>query len=155
MKSKRKRDELQQLVYGAKKAIRGDSNDAKYDALVALVDYLKRVGPSAPKRWVVWKLAPDSDPEERYILTSPDGEIEHPLDLKFSSGTEACNFLVNNPQHDTEPKAEAVETEDGHVTISCAAYASLMTTLRRMGTHLDEATALRIAVFSILRGGVS
>jgi hypothetical protein len=55
--------------------------------------------------WIVWQLAPDSDPEERYILTSPDGQIEHPLNLKFSSGVEACNFLKNNPQHDSAASA--------------------------------------------------
>lgn len=66
----------------------------------------------APTFWVVWRLAPDSDPEERYILTSHDGEREHPLQIKFSSGVEACNFLSNNPQYDVPKSAATHEPED-------------------------------------------
>lgn len=50
--------------------------------------------------WVPWQLAPDSDPQQRFILTTADGEHEHPAGFKFSSGVEACNFLANNPEVD-------------------------------------------------------
>jgi hypothetical protein len=29
-----------------------------------------------PGNWVAWQLAPDSDPQERHIATTEDGEIE-------------------------------------------------------------------------------
>jgi hypothetical protein len=59
----------------------------------------KTEGQLARTVWDAWQLAPDSDPAMRYILTSPDGEVEHPLNLKFSSAAEARNFLTNNPQY--------------------------------------------------------
>src|SRR4051812_3580578 len=29
-----------------------------------------------PGNWVAWQLAPDSDPQERHIVTTEDGEVE-------------------------------------------------------------------------------
>jgi len=29
-----------------------------------------------PEPWAVWRLAPDSDPEERFIVVGPDGESQ-------------------------------------------------------------------------------
>lgn len=67
------------------------------------------VFPALAAFWVPWQLAPDSDPEQRFILTTADGEREHPAGVKFSSSVEAYQFLKNNPQVDT---ARAVQQSD-------------------------------------------
>ncbi|MGH3428239.1 MAG: hypothetical protein ACRDQZ_11855, partial [Mycobacteriales bacterium] len=40
-------------------------------------------------KWIPWKLAPDSDPKERFILVSEDGETEHPDGRKYDTIVEA------------------------------------------------------------------
>ena|ERR1043165_1718370 len=41
-----------------------------------------------PGNWIVWQLAPDSDPQERHIVTTEDGE------------TEVCGLIEND--HDAK-----------------------------------------------------
>lgn len=46
-------------------------------------------------RWVPWQLAPESDPDQRFILvSSEDDGIEHPDNQKFDSAEKATEYAI-------------------------------------------------------------
>lgn len=53
-------------------------------------ELVSRVVPENSHKWLPWKLSPDSDPSERWILVSAENdEIEHPDGAKYDTEAQA------------------------------------------------------------------
>lgn len=58
--------------------------------LETTAELVSRVVPETSRKWLPWKLSPDSDPAERWILVSAENdEIEHPDGAKYDTEAQA------------------------------------------------------------------
>lgn len=61
-----------------------------------------------PEPWAVWRLAPDSDPEERFIVVGPDGENEITSVVYSDADARRIVACVNALSGFTLPQIEAI-----------------------------------------------